>query len=190
MFCIYDTILSSSQWHSIIISFYKMTFSHSPNLPTAIECVKSWNKGSSSCMEGEDAWQLRRDGPLGCYRAPTRCPLEHGWVVTLGGVTECLCEGSSKEEHWVSMTSMMITGGSVRCSQEIWVSLSTAHDFITIFLCSLTFSLSLLPVYVIFSTGALGYFPSYTLGAMMAAQLYETAKKEIPELEKKIEKVW
>jgi Carboxypeptidase Taq (M32) metallopeptidase len=87
------------------------------------------------------------------------------------------------------MTSMMITGGSVRCSQEIWVSLSTAHDFITIFLCSLTFSLSLLPVYVIFSTGALGYFPSYTLGAMMAAQLYETAKKEIPELEKKIEKV-
>ena len=37
--------------------------------------------------------------------------------------------------------------------------------------------------------GALGYFPSYTLGAMMAAQLFETAHKEIPSLDEKIKQV-
>lgn len=31
--------------------------------------------------------------------------------------------------------------------------------------------------------GAIGYFPSYTLGAMTAAQLYEAAEKEMPALE-------
>lgn len=36
------------------------------------------------------------------------------------------------------------------------------------------------------SLGALGYFPSYTLGAMMAAQLFETAEKEIPGLRGKL----
>ena len=43
--------------------------------------------------------------------------------------------------------------------------------------------------YYVIAIGALGYFPSYTLGAMMAAQLFETAKVEIPGLEAKIEKV-
>ena len=32
------------------------------------------------------------------------------------------------------------------------------------------------------------YFPSYTLGAMMAAQLFETAEKAIPDLRNKIAK--
>ena len=32
------------------------------------------------------------------------------------------------------------------------------------------------------------YFPSYTLGAMMAAQLFETAEKAIPDLRGKIAK--
>ena len=32
------------------------------------------------------------------------------------------------------------------------------------------------------------YFPSYTLGAMMAAQLFETAEKAIPDLRSKIAK--
>ena len=44
-------------------------------------------------------------------------------------------------------------------------------------------------IYFLFSAGALGYFPSYTLGAMMAAQLFETAHKEIPSLDEKIQKV-
>jgi len=38
------------------------------------------------------------------------------------------------------------------------------------------------------AVGALGYFPSYTLGAMMAAQLYAQAKREIKDLEGEIEK--
>jgi Zn-dependent M32 family carboxypeptidase len=33
------------------------------------------------------------------------------------------------------------------------------------------------------SVGALGYFPSYTLGSMMAAQLYEQALLDLPGLE-------
>lgn len=36
------------------------------------------------------------------------------------------------------------------------------------------------------SVGAIGYFPSYSLGAMMAAQFYETAKGQIDDLEGKI----
>eukprot|EP00624_Nannochloropsis_granulata_P006668 evm.model.NODE_50279_length_19378_cov_37.169006.1 len=36
------------------------------------------------------------------------------------------------------------------------------------------------------AVGALGYFPSYTLGAMMAAQLYAQARKEIDGLEGQI----
>lgn len=38
------------------------------------------------------------------------------------------------------------------------------------------------------SAGLFGYFPSYTLGSMIAAQLFETAKKEIPDLKEKIRK--
>eukprot|EP00466_Bigelowiella_natans_P004101 jgi/Bigna1/57304/fgenesh1_pm.9_\ len=38
------------------------------------------------------------------------------------------------------------------------------------------------------SVGAIGYFPSYSLGAMMAAQFYEAAKKAIPDLEEQIAK--
>jgi carboxypeptidase Taq len=30
--------------------------------------------------------------------------------------------------------------------------------------------------------GLVGYFPTYTLGALLAAQLFETAAREIPEL--------
>jgi len=37
------------------------------------------------------------------------------------------------------------------------------------------------------SMGALGYFPSYTLGAMMAAQIYDKATVDIPELEQRLE---
>lgn len=33
------------------------------------------------------------------------------------------------------------------------------------------------------SIGALGYFPSYTLGAIMACQFYEAAKRAVPGLE-------
>ena len=33
------------------------------------------------------------------------------------------------------------------------------------------------------SMGAFGYFPTYTLGTLYAAQIYETAKREIPNLE-------
>jgi Zn-dependent M32 family carboxypeptidase len=36
------------------------------------------------------------------------------------------------------------------------------------------------------SLGSLGYFPSYTLGAMIAAQLFETAEKQIPDLKTQI----
>ena len=35
--------------------------------------------------------------------------------------------------------------------------------------------------------GKFGYFPSYTIGHMMAAQLYETLGKEFPDLERRIE---
>ena len=42
-------------------------------------------------------------------------------------------------------------------------------------------------VYIIL-IGALGYFPSYSLGAMMAAQLFVTAEDSIPELRDKISK--
>ena len=35
--------------------------------------------------------------------------------------------------------------------------------------------------------GLIGYFPTYTLGNIFAAQLYEAAKEAIPDLEKKIE---
>ncbi|WP_029013706.1 carboxypeptidase M32 [Niveispirillum irakense] len=35
-------------------------------------------------------------------------------------------------------------------------------------------------------SGAWGYFPTYTLGAMMAAQLFDTARKELPDLEGQI----
>jgi len=38
------------------------------------------------------------------------------------------------------------------------------------------------------NVGAIGYFPSYTLGAMMAVQFYNEAKKQIPDLESKISK--
>ena len=31
--------------------------------------------------------------------------------------------------------------------------------------------------------GAMGYFPTYTLGAMYATQIYECAKEQIPDLE-------
>lgn len=37
------------------------------------------------------------------------------------------------------------------------------------------------------SCGDLGYFPTYTLGNLYAVQFYNTAKKEIPNLEKEIE---
>lgn len=35
-------------------------------------------------------------------------------------------------------------------------------------------------------SGAIGYFPSYTLGAMIAAQLFETAELAIPDMRGKI----
>lgn len=38
------------------------------------------------------------------------------------------------------------------------------------------------------ATGDVGYFPSYTLGNLYAAQIYNTAKKEMPNLESEIEK--
>lgn len=36
--------------------------------------------------------------------------------------------------------------------------------------------------------GAIGYFPSYTMGAMIAAQIYATAKSKIPNLESEFTK--
>lgn len=36
------------------------------------------------------------------------------------------------------------------------------------------------------SVGSIGYFPTYTLGTLYAAQFYHQAKKDIPELEKQI----
>ena len=38
------------------------------------------------------------------------------------------------------------------------------------------------------SFGAVGYFPSYTLGAIMAAQIFEAAGRDIPDLDAKISK--
>ena len=38
------------------------------------------------------------------------------------------------------------------------------------------------------SGGAFGYFPSYSLGAMIAAQLFEKATEDIPDLSGKIER--
>lgn len=38
------------------------------------------------------------------------------------------------------------------------------------------------------ASGCFGYFPSYLCGAMLAAQIYNTANKQIPKLEEKIEK--
>lgn len=35
-------------------------------------------------------------------------------------------------------------------------------------------------------SGAVGYFPSYSLGAMMATQIFEAASKELPGLESSI----
>jgi len=37
-------------------------------------------------------------------------------------------------------------------------------------------------------SGAVGYFPTYTLGALLAAQLFETAAREIPELRPALER--
>jgi carboxypeptidase Taq len=37
------------------------------------------------------------------------------------------------------------------------------------------------------SHGSFGYFPTYSLGSFYAAQFFEQAKKEIPNLEKKVE---
>ncbi len=37
-------------------------------------------------------------------------------------------------------------------------------------------------------SGAIGYFPTYTLGAMVAAQLFEAATKKIPQLESQLER--
>ncbi len=37
------------------------------------------------------------------------------------------------------------------------------------------------------SAGAIGYFPTYTLGAMMAVQLFAAAKKELPTLDADLE---
>jgi carboxypeptidase Taq len=39
------------------------------------------------------------------------------------------------------------------------------------------------------SMGALGYFPTYTLGAMYATQIFIAARKEIPDLDTLISKV-
>jgi carboxypeptidase Taq len=36
------------------------------------------------------------------------------------------------------------------------------------------------------SGGALGYFPSYALGAMLAAQLYAAARRDVPGLEDRL----
>lgn len=36
------------------------------------------------------------------------------------------------------------------------------------------------------SAGLFGYFPTYSLGAMYACQIYNQAEKEIPDLEKHI----
>ena len=38
------------------------------------------------------------------------------------------------------------------------------------------------------AVGAVGYFPSYTLGAMIAAQLFETLEREMPDVRDKIRK--
>jgi carboxypeptidase Taq len=38
------------------------------------------------------------------------------------------------------------------------------------------------------SAGLFGYFPTYTLGAMTAVQIYETAKEQLPSLEEDIKK--
>ncbi|MDO8619794.1 MAG: carboxypeptidase M32, partial [bacterium] len=38
------------------------------------------------------------------------------------------------------------------------------------------------------STGYIGYFPTYTLGNLYSAQFWNTAKKQIPDLEKKVAK--
>jgi carboxypeptidase Taq len=37
-------------------------------------------------------------------------------------------------------------------------------------------------------SGAFGYFPSYTLGALIAAQLYQAASSALPQLEAQIER--
>ena len=37
------------------------------------------------------------------------------------------------------------------------------------------------------SMGSIGYFPTYTLGSMISAQLYTAAKRDIPDLESQIE---
>jgi hypothetical protein len=94
-------------------------------------------------MEGEDAWQLRRDGSLGCYWTATRCPLEHGWVVTRFGVTEYAWEGSREwevvrkgiEYQWLLWWLRVVESW---CGQEIWVSLSIKgipmlSDFLSLF---------------------------------------------------------
>merc|ERR1712187_198490 len=36
------------------------------------------------------------------------------------------------------------------------------------------------------SMGAIGYFPTYTLGAMSAVQIFEAAKKDLPDLDEEI----
>jgi carboxypeptidase Taq len=38
------------------------------------------------------------------------------------------------------------------------------------------------------AVGSFGYFPSYALGAVMAAQLYETLRTEVPELDEQLSK--
>merc|ERR1719222_1274794 len=36
------------------------------------------------------------------------------------------------------------------------------------------------------SMGAIGYFPTYTIGAMAAVQIFEAAQKELPDLDEQI----
>lgn len=42
-------------------------------------------------------------------------------------------------------------------------------------------------MYMCRSIGAFGYFPSYTLGAVMACQFLEAARKDLPDLDSSLE---
>jgi hypothetical protein len=60
---------------------------------------------------------------------------------------------------------------------------------IYIYLYIFTYIYTYLYIHIYGCAGALGYFPSYTLGAMMAAQFFETAETQIPDLKLKLSQV-
>lgn len=73
----------------------------------------------------------------------------------------------------------------VRCAPETRAARPRSHDAVSLTRCCATAQGCLQDIH--WAMGALGYFTTYTLGAMYAAQLFFAAKKDLPTLDQDIE---